>query len=374
MILNLKKQPQQLNEEKYFVATPRQLMWWRFKKHKIALVSLSLIVIMYLIAVFAEFVSPYDPNIRHIRHLYAPPQELHFYYDEAWHIWPAVYQLKFRIDPETLKRIFYEVPEKSYPITLFAQGDEYEMWGLWKSSTHLFGVKNGGTVFLLGTDRMGRDMLSRIFAGARISLSVGFIGVFLSFTLGIIFGGISGYFGGVPDLIIQRVIEVLRSFPSIPLWMGLSAALPMTWSPLRVYFAITLILSLISWIGVARAVRGKLLSLREEDFATAAYLAGATQWRIIYKHLMPSFMSHIIVTITLRIPGVILGETALSYLGLGLRPPVVSWGILLKECQNVQDVAHHPWLLLPVLFLVVVILSFNFMRDGLRDAADPYSS
>jgi peptide/nickel transport system permease protein len=217
-------------------------------------------------------------------------------------------------------------------------------------------------------------MLSRIFAGARISLSVGFIGVFLSFTLGIIFGGISGYFGGVPDLIIQRIIEVLRSFPSIPLWMGLSAALPMTWSPLRVYFAITLILSLISWIGVARAVRGKLLSLREEDFATAAYLAGASRWRIIYKHLMPSFMSHIIVTITLRIPGVILGETALSYLGLGLRPPVVSWGILLKECQNVQDVAHHPWLLLPVLFLVVVILSFNFMGDGLRDAADPYSS
>ena len=364
----------QSDEERYFVATPRQLMWWRFRKHKIALASLLLITVMYIIAVFAEFASPYDPNVRHIRYLYAPPQKLHFYYDGGWHLWPAVYQQKFRIDPETLRRTYYEVPEEAYPITLFARGEAYEMWGLWKSNLHLFGVKEGGTVFLLGTDRMGRDMVSRIFAGARISLSVGFIGVFLSFTLGIIFGGISGYFGGAADLIIQRIIEVLRSFPSIPLWMGLSAALPLTWSPLRVYFAITLILSLIGWIGVARAVRGKLLALREEDFAMAAYLVGASQWRIIYKHLMPSFMSHIIVTITLRIPGVILGETALSYLGLGLRPPVVSWGILLKECQNVQDVAHHPWLLLPVLFLVVVILSFNFMGDGLRDAADPYSS
>jgi peptide/nickel transport system permease protein len=374
MFLNRIKKTPQPDKEKFFVATPRQLMWWRFKKHKIALASLSIILVMYLIAAFAEFFSPYDPNIRHIRHLYAPPQQLHFYYDDTWHLWPAMFELKFRLDKETLRRIYYEDPENAYPISLFTQGDEYEMWGLWKSNLHLFGVKDGGTVFLLGTDRMGRDMMSRIFAGARISLSVGFIGVFLSFTLGIIFGGISGYFGGVPDLIIQRIIEVLRSFPSIPLWMGLSAALPMTWSPLRVYFAITLILSLISWIGVARAVRGKLLSLREEDFATAAYLAGASRRRIIYKHLMPSFMSHIIVTITLRIPGVILGETALSYLGLGLRPPVVSWGILLKECQNVQDVAHHPWLLLPVLFLVVVILSFNFMGDGLRDAADPYSS
>jgi len=374
MFLFRKKNTSKSDVERFFVATPRQLMWWRFRKHKIALVSLSIIAVMYLIAVFAEFASPYDPNVRHTRHLYTPPQQLHFYYDETWHLWPAVYQIKFTIDPETLRRIYYEIPEKAYPITLFAQGEEYDMWGLWKSNRHLFGVEKGGTVFLLGTDRMGRDMLSRIFAGARISLSVGFIGVFLSFTLGIVFGGISGYYGGVPDLIIQRIIEVLRSFPSIPLWMGLSAALPLTWSPLKVYFAITLILSLISWIGVARAVRGKLLALREEDFAMAAYLAGASRRRIIYKHLMPSFMSHIIVTITLRIPGVILGETALSYLGLGLRPPVVSWGILLKECQNVQDVAHHPWLLLPVLFLIVVILSFNFMGDGLRDAADPYSS
>jgi len=355
MFLFRKKNTSKSDVERFFVATPRQLMWWRFRKHKIALVSLSIIAVMYLIAVFAEFASPYDPNVRHTRHLYTPPQQLHFYYDETWHLWPAVYQIKFTIDPETLRRIYYEIPEKAYPITLFAQGEEYDMWGLWKSNRHLFGVEKGGTVFLLGTDRMGRDMLSRIFAGARISLSVGFIGVFLSFTLGIVFGGISGYYGGVPDLIIQRIIEVLRSFPSIPLWMGLSAALPLTWSPLKVYFAITLILSLISWIGVARAVRGKLLALREEDFAMAAYLAGASRRRIIYKHLMPSFMSHIIVTITLRIP-------------------VVSWGILLKECQNVQDVAHHPWLLLPVLFLIVVILSFNFMGDGLRDAADPYSS
>ncbi len=368
------KKDKKNEEEKYFLATPRQLMWWKFKKHKIAVASLVIIAIMYFIAIFTEFISPYDPNVRHVRYLHAPPQKLHFYYNDSFHVWPAVYKIKFSIDPETLREIYYEVPEEAYPIKLFTTGEKYKMWGLFESNLHLFGVEKGGTVFLLGSDRMGRDMLSRIFAGARISLSVGFIGVFLSFTLGIIFGGISGYFGGVADMIIQRIIEVLRSFPSIPLWMGLSAALPLTWSPLRVYFSITIILSLIGWIGVARAVRGKLLALREEDFAMAAYLAGASKWRIIYKHLMPSFLSHIVVTITLRIPAVILGETALSYLGLGLRPPVVSWGVLLKECQNVQDVAHHPWLLLPVLFLVVVILSFNFMGDGLRDAADPYST
>jgi peptide/nickel transport system permease protein len=372
-ILKFKKQ-KKMDEEKYFIATPRQLMWLKFKKHKIAVISLAVIIFMYFIAVFAEFISPYEPNVRHIRYLYAPPQKLHFNYDGSFHLWPAVYKLKFDIDPETLKEVYYEIPEEAYPIKLFCRGEKYTMWGLFESDIHLFGVEDGGTIFLLGSDRMGRDMLSRIIAGARISLSVGFVGVFLSFTLGLILGGISGYFGGVPDLIIQRIIEVLRSFPSIPLWMGLSAALPLTWSPIRIYFAITIILSFIGWIGVARAVRGKLLALREEDFAMAAYLAGASNSRIIYKHLLPSFLSHIVVTITLRIPAVILGETALSYLGLGLRPPVTSWGILLKECQNVQDVAHHPWLLLPVVFLVVVILSFNFIGDGLRDAADPYAT
>lgn len=361
-------------KEKYFVATPRQLMWWKFKKHKLAVVALYVLLLMYFLAVFAEFVSPYNIHVRHTRYLYSPPQKIHFFYNDKFHLQPVVYKLKFRIDSITLKEIYYEVPEEVYPVKLFCRGERYKWWGLFETDIHLFGVKPGGTIFLLGTDRMGRDMLSRIISGSRISLSIGLIGVSLSFIFGLILGGISGYFGGATDIIIQRIIEVLRSFPTIPLWMGLSAALPMTWSPLKVYFAITVILSLLGWTGVARAVRGRFLTLREEDFAMAAYLAGASKWRIIYKHLLPSFLSHIIVTITLRIPGMILGETALSYLGLGLRPPITSWGVLLKECQNVQDIAHHPWLILTVVFIILTILSFNFIGDGLRDAADPYAT
>lgn len=362
------------DSEKYFVATPRQLMWWKFRKHKLAVISIFILSIMYLLAIFAEFVSPYDPNERHIRHLYAPRQKIHWIYDGKFHIQPAVFAQKFDIDPVTLREKYYEVPEEAYPIRLFVHGDRYRMWGLFETDIHLIGVEPGGTMFLFGTDRMGRDMLSRIIAGARISLSIGFVGIALSFILGVILGGISGYFGGAADIIIQRLIEVMRAFPAIPLWMGLSAALPMTWSPLKVYFAITVILSLRGWIGVARAIRGKFLALRTEDFAVAAYLAGASKWRIIYKHLLPSFMSHIIVVLTLRIPHMIMAETALSYLGLGLRPPVTSWGVLLKETQNVQDMAHHPWLLLPVLFIILAILAFNFVGDGMRDAADPYTN
>ncbi len=362
------------NEEKYFVAKPRQLMWWKYRKHRLAVVALGVIVLMYLIAALAEPLAPYHPEARHLRHLYAPPQGIHFWYDGAFHLRPAVYKVKFRIDPNSLREVYYEDPSEFYRVRIFVRGEPYRLWDLFETDIHFLGVDSGGTLFLFGTDSMGRDLLSRMIYGSRVSLSIGFIGVFLSFLLGIIFGGISGYFGGVPDLVIQRIIEVLRSIPSIPLWMGLSAALPMTWSPLKVYFGITVILSFLGWTGTARAVRGKLLALREEDFAMAAYLAGASNARIIRKHLLPSFLSHIIVSITLHIPGMILGETALSYLGLGLRPPIISWGVLLKECQNIQDVAFHPWLLFPVLFLMLVILSFNFMGDGLRDAADPYAS
>jgi len=361
MIFKKNKNIIKKQEEQYFTATPRKLMWWKFKKHKFAVIALYIIILMYLLAFLAEPLSPYNPEIRHIRYLYAPPQKIHFIYNGSFHLWPAIHKIKFRIDSVTLREIYYEDATESYPIQFFQRGERYKMWNLFETNIHLFGVVPKGNIFLLGTDSMGRDLLSRMIYGARISLSIGFIGVFLSFILGIILGGISGYFGGIPDLIIQRIIEVLRSIPSIPLWMGLSVALPMTWSPLKIYFGITIILSFLGWTGTARAVRGKLLALREEDFAMAAYLAGASNSRIIRKHLLPSFLSHIIVSITLHIPGMILGETALSYLGLGLRPPIISWGVLLKECQNIQDVAHHPWLLLPVVFLMLVILSFNFI-------------
>ena len=374
MIFKKNKNIIKKQEEQYFTATPRKLMWWKFKKHKFAVIALYIIILMYLLAFLAEPLSPYNPEIRHIRYLYAPPQKIHFIYNGSFHLWPAIHKIKFRIDSVTLREIYYEDATESYPIQFFQRGERYKMWNLFETNIHLFGVVPKGNIFLLGTDSMGRDLLSRMIYGARISLSIGFIGVFLSFILGIILGGISGYFGGIPDLIIQRIIEVLRSIPSIPLWMGLSVALPMTWSPLKIYFGITIILSFLGWTGTARAVRGKLLALREEDFAMAAYLAGASNSRIIRKHLLPSFLSHIIVSITLHIPGMILGETALSYLGLGLRPPIISWGVLLKECQNIQDVAHHPWLLLPVVFLMLVILSFNFIGDGLRDASDPYAA
>ena len=285
-----------------------------------------------------------------------------------------MYGLEREVDLETLRKIYHEDTSQIFPLKLFVRGNPYQFWNLFETDLHLFGIGNeDGTAFLLGTDRLGRDVLSRVIYGARISLSIGLVGVFLALVLGMALGGASGYYGGSTDNIIQRLIELLRSFPTIPLWMALSAALPPEWPPLRIYFGITVILSLIGWTGLARVVRGKLLSLREEDFATAARLAGASETRVIGRHLLPGFMSHIIVTITLAIPGMILAETALSFLGLGLRPPVTSWGVLLQEAQNVRTVALHPWLMLPVLFVIVAVLAFNFVGDGLRDAADPYS-
>tara|TARA_B100000700_G_scaffold319285_1_gene414167 strand:- start:742 stop:1617 length:876 start_codon:yes stop_codon:yes gene_type:complete len=289
------------------------------------------------------------------------------------HFWPFVYKIKGFRHPETLRKYYVEDESKTYPVQLFVRGETYRFLGLFETDIHLFGVEEGGTLFLLGTDHLGRDLLSRIIYGSRISLTIGLIGVSLSFVFGLVIGVVSGYYGGWIDNIIQRGIEILRSFPSIPLWMALAAALPASWSPLQVYMGITVVLSLIGWTGLARQVRGKILSLREEDFAMAALLAGASRWRIMTRHLLPSFMSHIIVSLTLAVPSMILGETSLSFLGLGLRPPVTSWGVLLKEAQNVQAVAFQPWLLTPVIFVIITVLAFNFVGDGLRDAADPYS-
>ena len=359
-------------EERFFIASQWSLMWWKFRRHRLAIVSGAVLLALYILAGFCEFIAPYDLSERHRKYVYTPPQRIRLFHDGRI-TRPFVYGLERSVDPETLRKTYSEDRTEVFPIGLFVRGHQYRFWDLFSSDVHLFGVDEGGTAFLLGTDRLGRDMLSRIVYGARISLSIGLIGVSLSLLLGVILGGVSGYYGGMTDNVIQRFIELLRSFPTIPLWMALSAALPAQWPPLRIYFGITVILSLVGWTGLARVVRGKLLALREEDYAMAARVAGASEQRIIARHLLPAFMSHIIVTVTLAIPGMILAETALSFLGLGLRPPVTSWGVLLQEAQNVRTVALHPWLLLPVLFVIVTVLAFNFMGDGLRDAADPYA-
>ncbi|NLA57438.1 MAG: ABC transporter permease [Firmicutes bacterium] len=365
-------EPEPRTEEKLYVASQWQLMWWKFRKHRLALVSGIVLILIYTLGIFCEFFAPYNPNAFDTQYVYAPPQVPRFFTKDGFSLRPVVYGYKRQINPETLRRTYVPDPDKVYPIYFFVRGEPYKLLGLWDTDIHLFGVKEG-TMFILGTDRMGRDMFSRILYGARISTSIGLVGVFVSFVLGILVGGFSGYYGGVVDHVVQRLIEFLRSIPTIPLWMALSAALPAHWPPLRVYFGITIILSLIGWTGLARVVRSKFLSLREEDFVKAARFCGASQTRIVLRHMVPSFLSHIIASITLAIPDMILGETSLSFLGVGLRPPVISWGVLLQEAQNVRTVALAPWLLLPGVFVVITVLAFNFLGDGLRDAADPYT-
>ncbi len=359
-------------EERFYLASQWQLMWRKFIKHKLAIVGGTILVIFYIVAIFCEFFSPQDIYKRYTNYINLPPQRVRFFDEEGFHFRPFVYGIKRTRDPETRKRIYEEDKTRKYPIHFFVRGYKYKLWNLFETDIHLFGVKEPGVIFLFGTERLGRDLFSRNLYAARISLSIGLVGVIFSFILGSVLGGISGYFGGSMDAIIQRGIEVLISIPTIPLWMSLSAALPPDWSSIKVYFGITIILSIVGWCGLARVVRGKFFELREEDFIMAAKIAGATDGRIITRHLLPSFLSYLIVNLTLAIPTMILGETALSFLGLGLRPPVVSWGVLLKQAQNIRTVALYPWLLIPGLFIIITVLAFNFLGDGLRDAADPY--
>ena len=369
---NSRKTQERTAEEQYYAASQSQLMWRKFRRHRLAVYSLVMLSMLYIVALTFEFWAPYSPMQQHTDFLTASPTRIHLFDSEGNFRGPFVYGLTSTVDFATFTRVYEANESEIYPIRFFVEGDAYRFWGIFPANRHFFGAEGEGRIFLLGTDSLGRDLFSRILAGSRISLTIGLVGVFLSFILGCLLGGISGYFGGTVDLIIQRIIDFLISIPTIPLWMALSAAVPSNWSPIRMYFAITIILSIIGWAGLARVVRGKLLELRENDYVTAAKLAGASDIWIIIDHMLPGFMSYLIVYITLAIPGMILGETALSFLGLGIQPPAVSWGTLLQNAQNVRSIAIYPWLLTPAIFVIAAVLLFNFVGDGLRDAADPY--
>ncbi len=360
-------------EARYAQATQLQLTWWRFRKHKLAVISLVVIILFYMVAIFADFLATTDPQSTDARRSFIPPQGIHLFDDSGFN--PHVYGLRGTRNPRTFQLTYAPDPSRKLPVGLFVRGYTYDLLGFIETDIHLFGVRDGTageSMFLLGTDQLGRDLFSRILVATRVSLFIGLAGVTLSLFLGVLLGGISGLYGGWVDLVIQRIIEVLRSVPTIPLWMGLAAALPRTWGVVQVYFAITIIISLIGWTDLARVVRGRFLALREEDFVVAAELCGASQGRIIFRHMLPSFTSHIIAATSLALPAMIISETSLSFLGLGLRPPAVSWGILLQDAQNIQVLAGASWLLIPAIPVTLVILAFNFLGDGLRDAADPY--
>ena len=358
-------------QERYYMASQWRMVWRKLRRHHLAVGSGVILLLLYASILVTEFLAPHGLATRHTDHLFAPPQEIRLFHEGNF-VGPFVYGYAYRLNMENLKREYTEDRSKVEKLRFFCQGDPYSFWGMVEMSSHLVCPAADGRFFWFGTDRLGRDMFSRILYGTRISLTVGLIGITISFVLGIVVGGLAGYYGGWTDAIAQRSIECIRSFPELPLWMALSAALPVDWSPVVIYFGITIILGLLDWTGLARSVRSKLLALREEDFCTAAVLMGAKPSRVIFRHLMPSFTSHLIASATLSIPGMILGETALSFLGLGLRPPITSWGVLLNEAQNINVVALYPWLMIPVIPVIVTVLAFNFLGDGLRDAADPY--
>jgi len=359
-------------EERVSVASNWRLVWWRFRKHRLAVASTLVLLGLYAVVLCPDFFSTQDPEATDARLAFIPVQRVRLF--DGWSPRPWVPGIIGKRNPITLRMEWRLDETRKLPVHLFASGYPYRLLGLVPLRVHLLGAApgTGGSVHLLGTDRLGRDQWSRLAHGTQTSMTIGLTAVTLSVVFGVLLGGISGYVGGLPDLIIQRVIELLQSLPTIPIWLALTAALPRDWSPLRVFFAITVILSLVGWTTLGREVRGRFLSLREEDYVLAAELAGASRRRIIVRHMVPNFLSHIIATSTLAIPAMIINETALSFLGLGIRPPAISWGVLLQEAQNIQTLALAPWLLVPGLVVIVSVLAFNLVGDGLRDAADPY--
>lgn len=358
-------------EERYYIASQQQLIWRRFKRHRLALISGLILIGMYFLAFTYEFWTPYRAVTQHQGFVNTPPTLIRFFDSEGNFVGPFVYGLNYELNLDTFERIYTEDTDAIHRIRVFTRGEPYRFWGRFDMDLHFFDAGEG-KVFLLGADALGRDVFSRILAASRISLTIGLVGVLLSFFLGATLGGVSGYYGGVVDIVIMRITEILSAIPQIPLWIALAAIVPIDWPVTRTYFAITLILSTMTWTGLARAVRAKLLEMREQDYIMAAKIAGASDIRIIFDHLLPGYISFLIVNITIAIPGMILGETALSFLGLGIRPPAVSWGTLLEGAQNISNIALYPWLLTPALFVIVTVLLFNFVGDGLRDAADPF--
>ncbi len=362
-----------VEEPAYEVLSQRQLIWRKFKRHRVAYVCFYALLILYFVVLLAEFFAPYGAFDRHNEYLLAPPISLHFIDEQGnFHLQPFVYNLTNKLDRKTFQRAFVEDTSQRFPLKFFVHGESYQLLGVIQSDIHLFGVDAPGHFFPFGTDSLGRDLLSRMLLGARTSLFVGLLGLTIGFVLGLFFGGISGYYGGGIDLFVQRLTEFLQSLPTLPLWMALAALVPPEWTTIQVYFGISTVLAIIGWTSLARVIRGKLFSLREEDYVMAARLSGLSESAIITRHLLPGFSSYLIVYLTLAVPQMILGETALSYLGLGIRAPAVSLGTLLQDGQNVQTVTLSPWLLIPGALVILIVVAFNFLGDGLRDAVDPY--